>query len=445
MRAVPMSMREGSYAMGATRFQTAVRVVTPAALSGITAAYILGISRAVGETMILAVAAGMQPNLTWNPMEPAATITSFIVQVALGDLPHGSIGYQTIFAAGLTLMLMTLLFNVLGHLMTRQVTGRCTEADRRTTLTMHSTELQEIREPHRQAQALGPHLRARRAAFAEHRCADLHRAGLDMAVDGAPRLDLGFLHQLSVAAAGAGRHSLGLGRQHAGDDRDGGGGNSGGRGGAVYLEEYAPKNWFTAIIEINITNLAGVPSIVYGLLALGLFVYAFGFGQSILSAGLTLALLILPVVIVATREAIRSIPSVIREAAYAVGATKWQTTWDHVLPYSLPGIMTGVIIGMARAIGETAPIITIGALTFIAFLPPAPVYARVPVPLLRLAVGAVHGDADPDVQLDLAPGGRVPSECRRRRPGAAGHDAVDERARHLHPLSPAQEHQVVSR
>jgi phosphate transport system permease protein len=120
MRAVPMSMREGSYAMGATRFQTAVRVVTPAALSGITAAYILGISRAVGETMILAVAAGMQPNLTWNPMEPAATITSFIVQVALGDLPHGSIGYQTIFAAGLTLMLMTLMFNILGHIMTRK-------------------------------------------------------------------------------------------------------------------------------------------------------------------------------------------------------------------------------------------------------------------------------------------------------------------------------------
>jgi phosphate transport system permease protein len=120
MRAVPMSMREGSYAMGATRFQTAIRVVTPAALSGISAAFILGISRAVGETMILAVAGGMQPNLTWNPMEPAATITSFIVQVALGDLPHGSIGYQTIFAAGLTLMILTLLFNILGHFLTRK-------------------------------------------------------------------------------------------------------------------------------------------------------------------------------------------------------------------------------------------------------------------------------------------------------------------------------------
>ena len=114
MRAVPMSMREGSYAMGATKLYTALHVVVPAAISGLAASYILGISRAVGETMILAVAAGMQPNLTWNPMEPAATITSFIVQVALGDLPHGSIGYQTIFAAGLTLLLITLVFNILG-------------------------------------------------------------------------------------------------------------------------------------------------------------------------------------------------------------------------------------------------------------------------------------------------------------------------------------------
>ncbi len=151
-----------------------------------------------------------------------------------------------------------------------------------------------------------------------------------------------------------------------------------GVGAGLYLEEYAPKNWVTDVIEINITNLAGVPSIVYGLLALGLFVYQFGFGQSILSAGLTLALLILPVVIVATREAIRSIPVGIREAAYALGATQWQVCKDHIVPYSSAGILTGIIIGMARAIGETAPIITIGALTFIAFLPPSPLQAEPP-------------------------------------------------------------------
>ena len=120
MRSVPMAMREGSYAMGATRLQTALFVVTPAAFSGIAAAFILGISRAVGETMVVAIAAGMQPNLTFNPAEPAATITAYIVQVALGDLPHGSIGYQTIFAAGLTLMLLTLTFNIIGHLLRRK-------------------------------------------------------------------------------------------------------------------------------------------------------------------------------------------------------------------------------------------------------------------------------------------------------------------------------------
>jgi phosphate transport system permease protein len=141
---------------------------------------------------------------------------------------------------------------------------------------------------------------------------------------------------------------------------------------AVYLEEYARKNWFTDVIEINITNLAGVPSIIYGLLALGLFVYTFGLGQSILTAGLTLALLILPIVITTTREALRSIPQHVREGAYACGASQYQVVSQHLLPYSTPGILTGVIIGLSRAIGETAPIITIGALTFIAFLPPVP-------------------------------------------------------------------------
>lgn len=120
MRAVPMSMREGSYAMGATRFQTAIRVVTPAAVSGIVAAYILAISRAVGETMVVAVAAGQQPTLTFNPMDGAATITAYIVQVAMGDLPHGSIGYQSIFAAGLVLFALTLGFNIIGHIVRKK-------------------------------------------------------------------------------------------------------------------------------------------------------------------------------------------------------------------------------------------------------------------------------------------------------------------------------------
>lgn len=146
----------------------------------------------------------------------------------------------------------------------------------------------------------------------------------------------------------------------------------------VYLEEYAPKNRLTTLIEINISNLAGVPSIVYGLMALGLFIYQLGMNRSVLAGGLTLACLILPIVIVATRESLRTIPSNIREAAFAIGASKWQVVSHHLLPYSAGGIATGVIIATSRALGETAPLITIGALTFIAFLPPAPVQADFP-------------------------------------------------------------------
>lgn len=120
MRAVPMAMREGAYAIGSTKLQVALRIVTPAATSGIVAAYVLAVSRAIGETMVVAIAAGLNPTLTFNPMEPAATITAYIAQVALGDLPHGSIGYQSIFAAGLTLVLMTLGFNIFGHWMRKR-------------------------------------------------------------------------------------------------------------------------------------------------------------------------------------------------------------------------------------------------------------------------------------------------------------------------------------
>jgi phosphate transport system permease protein len=120
MRAVPVHIKEGSYAMGATRMQTALRVVVPSALSGIAAAYVLGVSRAIGETMVVAIAAGMQPTLTWNPLEPAATMTAYIVQVSLGDLPHGSLGYQTIFVVGLALLMMTLIFNIAGHVLRKR-------------------------------------------------------------------------------------------------------------------------------------------------------------------------------------------------------------------------------------------------------------------------------------------------------------------------------------
>ena len=146
----------------------------------------------------------------------------------------------------------------------------------------------------------------------------------------------------------------------------------------IYLEEYASKNWITDLIEINITNLAGVPSIIYGLLALALFSASMKLGDSILTGGFALGLLILPMIIVSTREAIRSVPNQIREAAFALGSTKWQVVYSHILPPSMGGILTGIIIAISRAIGETAPLIAVGALTFIAFLPTSPVISTPP-------------------------------------------------------------------
>jgi phosphate transport system permease protein len=142
-----------------------------------------------------------------------------------------------------------------------------------------------------------------------------------------------------------------------------------GVGAALYLEEYAPRNWVTRTIQTNIANLAGVPSIVYGILGLALFVRALGFERSLLSGALTLSLLILPVIIIAAQEAVRAVPSSIREAAYGLGATRWQVVWTQVLPLAMPGILTGTILGLSRAVGETAPLIMIGAVSFLAFTP----------------------------------------------------------------------------
>lgn len=186
---------------------------------------------------------------------------------------------------------------------------------------------------------------------------------------------------------------------------------------AIYLEEYAGKNWLTNLIEINISNLAGVPSITYGLMALWMFVYLFGLESSVLVGGLTLALLILPIIIVTTREAVRTIPHSIREAAAASGATKWQTIRFHLLPYSLGGIATGTIIAMSRAIGETAPLIVIGAAGYVSRLPASPVQSSFPFlnarwlfssfTVLPLQMFNWTADPDPDFQRNAAATGLV--------------------------------------
>jgi phosphate transport system permease protein len=177
-----------------------------------------------------------------------------------------------------------------------------------------------------------------------------------------------------------------------------------GIGAAVYLEEYARKNWFADFIEVNVTNLAGVPSIIYGLLGLGIFKYGLGLGPSLATAGLTLALLALPVIIVTTREGIRAIPSTVREAAYALGATKWQVIWDHILPYSMGTTLTGTIVALSRAFGETAPLIVIGAVNFIAYLPEN---LLSPFTVLPIQMFDWVGRPDPAFQQNAAAAGIV--------------------------------------
>ncbi|MBM3924766.1 MAG: phosphate ABC transporter permease PstA [SAR202 cluster bacterium] len=145
-----------------------------------------------------------------------------------------------------------------------------------------------------------------------------------------------------------------------------------GVGAAIYLQEYAPKHWAISLIKLNITNLAGVPSIVYGILGLAVFVRGMEMGRSVMAGALTMSLLILPIIIIAAQEALKAVPDSLRQASYALGATRWQTTWNVVLPQALPGVLTGNILALSRAIGETAPLIVIGALTFIAFTPTSP-------------------------------------------------------------------------
>ncbi|MEE9488074.1 MAG: phosphate ABC transporter permease PstA, partial [Candidatus Brocadiales bacterium] len=158
-----------------------------------------------------------------------------------------------------------------------------------------------------------------------------------------------------------------------------------GVGAAIYLEEYAGKNWFNKLVEVNIANLAGVPSIIYGLLGLEVFVRAMRMDRSLLAGACTLALLVLPMIIIASREAMRTIPISIREASFAVGATRWETIKYHVLPLAFPGILTGTILALSRAIGEAAPLIAIGALTYVAFLPDGPLspFSALPIQIFN--------------------------------------------------------------
>ncbi len=382
MKAVPKHMREASLAMGATKWETATRVVMPAASSGIMASVLLGLARAIGETMVVALAAGSVAKGGWDIFGEHMTMTSYIAQVATGDIPPG-LGVQAAFAVGLVLFAMTYMVNSLAaRIVLRIKMGKRPARDNMMTRAVNRLKLlsrfklrasdimtdvtdrfkRDRKEPRllfrHMNERVGKVVLATSLVLAVTFLAFLlysiftqgykglswefltnplswkpEKAGIKVVIQGSVYLVL--LTMVFTLPVGVGA--------------------------AVYLNEFAKETWFNVFLRRVIQNLAGVPSIVFGLVGLMVFVRTFHFGLSLLSGSLTLSIMVLPVIIVTSEEALRSVPQTFREAARGLGATKWQTVWHHVLPNAVPGILTGTILSLSRAIGETAPILFIAS------------------------------------------------------------------------------------
>jgi len=376
MKAVPKHLREASLAMGATKWETSVKVVMPAASSGIIASILLGLARALGETMVVVLAAGSIAKLTLNPLEEVQTMTAYIAQVATGDLPPG-VAVSAAFAVGLVLFLITYIINlVAGRVVVRIKKGGVT--------TKKQTWLaNQIKKIHVSLTTIKPRLLKRtydkktslKRRYLKGKIGKTTIASclliaviflvfliISVFEQGLSGINWTFLTSFpSATPSKAGIYPVILGSIYL----------VGltlvfavpmGVGAAIYLNEFAKDNRYTRFLRRIIQNLAGVPSIVFGLVGLAVFSRLFGFGPSLLAGSLTLAIMILPVIVVATEEALKSVPDSFREASRGLGSTKWQTVRHHVLPYAVPGTLTGIILALSRAIGETAPILFIGSL-----------------------------------------------------------------------------------
>lgn len=377
MNAVPRHMREASLAMGATRWETATRVVVPSASSGITASVLLGLGRAIGETMVVTLVAGSVARLTLNPFEEVQTMTAYIAQVATGDIPPG-VAVSAAFAVGLVLFVITYIVNLIAaRVVLRIKAGGVVESKGPTISERLGSRIRRITVPVRRV--LGRLRRPGREITLEKRYL---RATIGKVVTGACLVvAAAFLAYLlgSIILEGIGGLSLQFLTYFPSSDPAKAGilpvivgsvylmlltmvfAVPVGVGAAVYLTEFARDTRYTRFLRLVIQNLAGVPSIVFGLVGLALFVRLFDFGLSLLSGSLTLAIMVLPILIVATEEALKAVPTGFREAARGLGATRWQSVRDHVLPNAVPGILTGTVLSLSRAIGETAPILFIGA------------------------------------------------------------------------------------
>lgn len=423
MKSLPPSLREGAYALGLTKSEMIIKVLLPAAFPGIVAGISLAVSRALGETMIVSIAAGQNPNLTLNPFVPVETITAFIIQISLGSVNFGSVAFQTIFTVGTVLFLITLVLNTFGNWLSRRTTEQVAAIftpksellDAEETSRTEKEEKEFTQALAKQVQNSKQNISPQPTRFLRDKLFQvlsflaafmgvivLCLLFYDLIPNGLPNLNWEFItsftsrrpEEAGILAPLMGTLWLffltaviiipiGIGT-------------------AIYLEEYAPDNWIARVIEINIANLAAVPSIIYGLLGLEIFVrflFPITGGYSILAAALTLGVIVLPTLIITSRTALRDIPNSIRQGGYAVGMTQGQVLQRIVVPSALPGLITGVLLTLSRAIGETAPLIAVGAAASIRFLPEGlhSQYTALPVQIFFWLQ-----DANPEVQQNAA-------------------------------------------
>lgn len=370
LKAVPQHLRETSLGLGATKWETAVHAVMPAASSGIIASILLGLARAIGETMVVVLVAGSVAHLTFNPLNETMTMSAFIAKVATGDIPPGA-AVSAAFAVGLLLFAITYTINVIASKVVLQIREVRIVVKRKNKLVLSITKKvkkfwnsvevklsrKEITLKHRyMKQKVGIGLMGSSIIFA---VAFLAILLADIIYSGIGGLSWTFLTSYpSRFPSKAGIYPVIMGSVYlmlltmviA---------TPLGVGAAIYLNEFARDNPYTRFLRRLINNLAGVPSIVFGLMGLAIFARMLGFGYSLLSGSLILTIMVLPIIAVSTEEALKSVPDGFREAARGLGATKWQAVRHHVLPNAKPGMLTGIILSLSRAMGETAPILFI--------------------------------------------------------------------------------------
>jgi phosphate transport system permease protein len=393
LRAVPLSQRQAAYACGLTRQEVIIWLLLPAAFPGILASCTLAASRALGETMIAAVAAGQNPRMTLNPFVPVESMTAFIVQVSLGNVATDSLVFRTIFAVGMTLFLLTLALNWLGnglihryrHLVERQEQPQAA-------LPIAPTDLPDFPSTPASLGNFTPHWQWRQWT---DRVFSL--LGLGASLVGPICLGILVLVTFRSGLSELNWHFITNFTSRNPEDAGILAGLVGtlwllgltallavplGLGAAIYLEEYGQESFWSRWVEINIANATAIPGILYGLLGMAVFARGLGWltgGRSVISGALIMTVLVLPLLITASRTALRSVPTSLKKSGYAIGMGRWQVTWHITLPAALPNLITGLVLALSRVLGETSPLIALGTVEFVTFVPtPTPEGLRVP-------------------------------------------------------------------